>query len=428
MKKVFIASRFGEFKEIRDKLTKELKEIGLFPINLDDNKAIPMSPTERSLLKIEEADIVIFLLGDTYGSEDKKSITHLEYEKAIELNKKIYIYGIGKLYENNEVKFSKNKNYRKWQEKIMKEKTFGIFNKDENIDLIVQQIINNVYDFENKVWFDEETGLMWEASIDSNEEHGRLPWYDIFDYKDKRNLDNFGGFNDWRIPTIEELETLLTEKPYPNILYSAQKETFIKKPLLRSMRMKHARFWTKTENSKNKDLAYGIHFGRKREDSLSKNGNKEKHKVRFVRCVRLWRYSEIEPEWEKVKNSNSIEELEKFKKRFPNSSYNDEIDNKIQNLKEKYKAYIESLPLYERKKIKFQKQNNSYSNGLFLKAIEEGFFNGCEKEALLELKQNMEKSKDWKELSAKIKMPKNAAKKKKYENTIKIKNLLEKYK
>ncbi len=68
MKKVFIASRFEEFKEIRQKLKKELLDCNLNPVDLNDNQAVAHPPISRSLQSVKESDIVILLLGDTYGN------------------------------------------------------------------------------------------------------------------------------------------------------------------------------------------------------------------------------------------------------------------------------------------------------------------------------------------------------------------------
>lgn len=52
---------------------------------------------------------------------------------------------------------------------------------------------------------DRHTGLMWqrEASPD------RLMWPDGFAYIEQLNRSGWGGFDDWRYPTQEELATLL---------------------------------------------------------------------------------------------------------------------------------------------------------------------------------------------------------------------------
>lgn len=40
MKRVFVASRFEKFREIRKKLKKELLDCNLYPIDLNDNTAV----------------------------------------------------------------------------------------------------------------------------------------------------------------------------------------------------------------------------------------------------------------------------------------------------------------------------------------------------------------------------------------------------
>lgn len=40
MKRVSVASRFEEFREIRKKLKKELLDCNLYPIDLNDNNAV----------------------------------------------------------------------------------------------------------------------------------------------------------------------------------------------------------------------------------------------------------------------------------------------------------------------------------------------------------------------------------------------------
>ncbi|MBD3808599.1 MAG: DUF1566 domain-containing protein [Epsilonproteobacteria bacterium] len=86
-------------------------------------------------------------------------------------------------------------------------------------------------EFEDQIeaWIDKETGLMWEVKTKENIEHMYV-WSeerieeaffpenltdsvkDAFSYAKKLNEMNYAGFNDWRVPTTDELETLLTEK------------------------------------------------------------------------------------------------------------------------------------------------------------------------------------------------------------------------
>lgn len=427
MRKVFIASRFGEFQKIRKKLTNELKEINMIPINLDDNFAVAQPPLERSLENIRSSEIVILLLGDTYGTVPNgkdKSYTHLEYEEAIKNNKLVFVFGIGSLYANNDINYSADSRMKEWQQKIENNAVLSKLDYSRSIDELTYQILFNVYNEVNKTWLDEEAGLIWQVKVDTTEEHGRLQWQDIFQYCDNKNKEAYGSYTDWRVPTIDELNTIYTNEGIFNPI-NYDKETFIKKPLLYSMKMQWGRFWSETSNENNYNFAYGINFNRKRGNSKSKNGHKEKTATRYVRCVRGWLNSIIEPKWELIKESKSIEKLEEFKKKFPNSKYETLADEKIYDLKKLQDKYLENLSSFERKELEFRKLNPNYTNGMFLKAIEDDFFQECRREALMDLKQKMQEFGEWKELSSNMEMPKNAAKKKKYVNTIKVTNMLE---
>ena len=383
MRKIFIASRFEEFKEIREKLRKELLDCNLYPIDLNDNQAVSHPPLNRSLQNVKESDIVILLIGDTYGEPPKgqnKSYTHLEYEEALINKIPIYPFAIGKSYKNNQIAYSKNPNLEEWQKKLESNHTLGMFDNENDMGLIVHKIVTSIYDVENKVWLDEETGLMWQVKIDASEEHGRLPWNDIFKYCDNKNKENFAGFNDWRIPTIDELKTLVTNVSHPNC-YGYDEESFIKKPLLYSMSMKYGRFWSATSNSEDYNFAYGVNFNRKRENSQSKKGKKEKYKTRYVRCVRLWRDDDIENEWVKIKDSRDKDAIQNFKNKFPNSKYQNNLNEILESIKIEEEEYLNNLNPIERKLLSY-KQDSIPKATLLFNAIKEGIFDDMKNEAL----------------------------------------------
>ena len=422
MKKVFIASRFEEFREIREKLRKELLDCNLYPVDLNDNQAVAHPPLSRSLQNIRESDIVILLIGDSYGlppKDQSKSYTHLEYEEAIKYGIPVYPFAIGKSYDNNKIKYSTNNNLNNWQKTLEESHTLSMFSNEKNIGLIVHKILTSVYNVENKVWLDEDTDLMWQVKIDASEEHGRLQWNDIFNYCDNKNKENYGGFNDWRVPTIDELETLFTNTSNPNS-YGYDEESFIKKPLLYSMSMKYGRFWSCSSNPRNYDLAFGVNFNRKRENSQSKNGNKEKYKTRYVRCVRLYRNEDIEKEWIKIEDSSDKEVLLNFQKKFKNSKYDIQINNKIKDISEEEQSYINSLTPVDKKLLNFYNDNNMPKSTLLLKAIKEGIFDDIKYDALVELKDIMQNENVWKEISSSKKPEKD----KNYQRTLEVLTLL----
>ncbi|MCP4347705.1 MAG: DUF1566 domain-containing protein [Desulfobacterales bacterium] len=55
---------------------------------------------------------------------------------------------------------------------------------------------------------DSETGLMWQKSGSDN----RMKYDKVQAYIDGLNRDKFAGYSDWRLPTLEELASLLENK------------------------------------------------------------------------------------------------------------------------------------------------------------------------------------------------------------------------
>ncbi len=57
----------------------------------------------------------------------------------------------------------------------------------------------------NMVVVDSKTGLMWQR----NASEERMVWKSGFSYIEKLNSQKFGGHNDWRYPTKDELASLI---------------------------------------------------------------------------------------------------------------------------------------------------------------------------------------------------------------------------
>jgi len=61
---------------------------------------------------------------------------------------------------------------------------------------------------------DNNTGLTWQRSADTDEDEDidvadKLTWSELQTYPDILNADSFGGYNDWRLPSIKELYSLM---------------------------------------------------------------------------------------------------------------------------------------------------------------------------------------------------------------------------
>ena len=60
---------------------------------------------------------------------------------------------------------------------------------------------------EQIVIVDQTTGLMWQQT-----ESERMDWKEAEAYVEQCNADQYAGFSDWRLPTVEELASLLEPK------------------------------------------------------------------------------------------------------------------------------------------------------------------------------------------------------------------------
>ena len=136
---------------------------------------------------------------------------------------------------------------------------------------------------DSEVWLDSDTGLMWEMKTEENIGH-KYVWSqenvaqaqnpelltddvkDAFSYADKLNSNGFGGYDDWRVPTLEELKTLLTNKNY-----------FIKDELSKNS---SGDYWSSTTNKRDKGSAWIVYFGGGYVNGISNDANV------YVRCVR----------------------------------------------------------------------------------------------------------------------------------------------
>ncbi len=426
MKKVFLASKFGEFINIRKRLVEELLNVGLKPIDLNDNTAVPYPPLERSLQSVRESDIFVLLIGDEYGTippNESKSITHLEYIEALRNNKTIYVFGIGQLYNDEEIKYSTDNNMREWQEEILQNWVISKFGSNESYRSIAYHIIMDIYKEENLTWIDEDTGLMWQVQVETHEKLGRYPWSNLLKYKDQLNKDNYGGYSDWRIPSFDELVTLKTKESYPNPNSNYQ-ESFIKKPLLYSMTMEHGRFWSDTSNKTNPHLAFGVYFNRIRKKSNSENGKRPKVDGLYVRCVRLLSHQEVENKWHGIKNTKDMQIIENYIKEHSDSKYIIEARQRIEELYKEEEAYMNKLSTFEQFLELYKKENNSTSKELFLlEKIKKIKIESEKCKALHKLKETMQDDKKWKN-PANAKDPSKAKKQTKYKITQSVLELL----
>ena len=73
-----------------------------------------------------------------------------------------------------------------------------------------ENIVENFIIHDDGTVTDTKTGLMWKQQHESQQ----LNWDDAIQHASKSN---FAGYNDWRLPTIQELKSLINEKYTPTI-------------------------------------------------------------------------------------------------------------------------------------------------------------------------------------------------------------------
>lgn len=135
---------------------------------------------------------------------------------------------------------------------------------------------------------DEVTGLTWQKSYDNS----TFYWGATQKVVDKLNHQSYGGYNDWRVPTIKELYSLWNvsvgwpyiDTDYFTINYSSEEE------------LSHAIFWSSTKytgvlgniingnpgEEAGSELAFGVNFGTGHIKSYAISSG-PKH---LIRCVR----------------------------------------------------------------------------------------------------------------------------------------------
>ncbi len=116
-------------------------------------------------------------------------------------------------------------------------------------------------------WIDSVTGLMWEVKNDKSK-NLIMSFKECSAYVDNLNIVEYSGFNDWRLPTLKELKTILTTEANNGLW-------FVKKPLSKNT---NYGYWTATKYDENFSMIVNFRNG--------KEIKSEKNNMDYVRCVR----------------------------------------------------------------------------------------------------------------------------------------------
>ena len=143
----------------------------------------------------------------------------------------------------------------------------------KNSNSVAKKYID-IINFKNNIetWEDKDTGLIWE--IKSSENIDEIYTYDeAVSYVQNLNMRNFGGINNWEIPSIYDLETISTRELNNNL--------HIKKILSENSDWA---YWSSAVVNKNKSYVYYYNYGEKRLEF--------KNFKCYLRCVSHGKYDE----------------------------------------------------------------------------------------------------------------------------------------
>jgi hypothetical protein len=103
-----------------------------------------------------------------------------------------------------------------------------------------------------KIWKDTKTNLTWQTQLDDK----KYRFKEKNNFLTKINDSKYGGFNDWRVPTLEELKTI-TSKDYTTI---NGHDKYIKTPLVEYINIDIHSVWSIDAYETNSNIAWCVNF------------------------------------------------------------------------------------------------------------------------------------------------------------------------
>ena len=92
---VMVSSTVLDLREDREEVRSACELLGMFPKMMDNRPASPVDKVRDSLQMVDEADIYVGIIGNRYGDLPdafQKSITELEYDRAVERRIAIFMF------------------------------------------------------------------------------------------------------------------------------------------------------------------------------------------------------------------------------------------------------------------------------------------------------------------------------------------------
>jgi len=197
------AMKFAGFDDWRLPTIKELYSLILF-IGTDPN---PMAPSSAGQTPFIDTDYFAFAYGDTAAGEriiDSQYASSTKYVSTTMIGDQT-LFGVN--FADGRIK------------------GYGLTMPDGSVKKFVVQCVrgnpdygkNDFADNGDGTVTDKATGLMW-SQADSGE---GLDWQEVLAWAQKMNAENYLGHNDWRVPDVKELQSIIDYTRSPDTTQSA---------------------------------------------------------------------------------------------------------------------------------------------------------------------------------------------------------------
>ncbi len=198
MKKVFISSTYKDLKHHRTEIWKRIQNLDIEVLGMENFGARKSSPLETCLEEVDRSDIyigIISMCAGTIHSELKKSYTELEYQRALEKGKDIWIYLIDEndgVIKAGDIEFGERQEYLKKFKERLKSHTVDFFIDEKNL---AEKIFKKLKSVAPKIKKLAKRPQQLECTIFKFKSK-RYKWYIFMSFYNQLPYEIFSGIND----------------------------------------------------------------------------------------------------------------------------------------------------------------------------------------------------------------------------------------
>lgn len=146
--KIFVSSVAKDLKGERDAVTRQILKLGDTPIAMEHFGSTPYPPLEECLGKVEESDLMVLILGPSYGSVHVGtdiSYTENEFKHAKQIGIDILAFAVADLKAKIEVMNGHDaaQSYKRFLDAVQQDQTYDTFDSPDQLATAVTTAIAN---------------------------------------------------------------------------------------------------------------------------------------------------------------------------------------------------------------------------------------------------------------------------------------------